>query len=202
MTPRLMTPRRALMVAVALLVAVSLQPRAWAGQPADQLFAGIDQALRILDDPELRKPGRSHERRQAIRRIMNHIFDFEEISRRSLGRHWEERTPAERDEFIQVFGDLLERSCMGQIETYNGEKVALLGDTIEGESATVRTKIVTGQGAEVLVEYRMLRRGDRWRAFDVVFEGVSLVGNYRAQFDRIIQRTSYQQLVKQVREKQ
>ncbi|MBI2159103.1 MAG: ABC transporter substrate-binding protein [Candidatus Rokubacteria bacterium] len=197
-----MTPRRALMVAAALLVAVSLQPRAWAGQPADHLFAGIDQALRILDDPELRKPGRSQERRQAIRRIMNHIFDFEEISRRSLGRHWEERTPAERDEFIQVFGDLLERSYMGQIETYNGEKVALLGDTIEGESATVRTKIVTGQGAEVLVEYRMLRRGDRWRAFDVVFEGVSLVANYRSQFDRIIQRTSYQQLVKQVREKQ
>ena len=197
-----MTPRRVLAAAAALVVAVSLQPRAWAGQPADQLFAHIDAVLRILDDTELRQPGKSQERRQAIRRIANDIFDFEEISRRTLGRHWQARTAAERDEFIQVFGDLLERSYIGKIETYSGDKVALLGDAIDGDLATVRTRIVTRQGSEIPVDYRMLRRGERWRAYDVVIEGVSLVANYRAQFDKIIQRTSYQQLVKQVREKQ
>ncbi len=197
-----MTPRRILATAAALVVAVALQPRAWAGQPADQLFAHIDEVLRILDDAELRKPAKSQEQRQAIRRIANDIFDFEEISRRSLGRHWQARTATERDEFVQLFGDLLERAYFGRIESYSGEKVAFLGDAIDGDLATVRTKIVTKQGSEIPVDYRMLRRGDRWRAYDVVIEGVSLVANYRAQFDKIIQRTSYQQLVKQVRERQ
>jgi len=197
-----MTPRRVLATAAALVVAVALQPRAWAGQPADQLFAHIDEVLRILDDAELRKPAKSQEQRQAIRRIANDIFDFEEISRRSLGRHWQARTATERDEFVQLFGDLLERAYFGRIESYSGEKVAFLGDAIDGDLATVRTKIVTKQGSEIPVDYRMLRRGDRWRAYDVVIEGVSLVANYRAQFDKIIQRTSYQQLVKQVRERQ
>ncbi|MEK7701126.1 MAG: ABC transporter substrate-binding protein, partial [candidate division NC10 bacterium] len=170
-----MTPRRVLAAAAALVVAVSLQPRAWAGQPADQLFAHIDAVLRILDDTELRQPGKSQERRQAIRRIANDIFDFEEISRRSLGRHWQARTAAERDEFIQVFGDLLERSYIGKIETYSGDKVALLGDAIDGDLATVRTRIVTRQGSEIPVDYRMLRRGERCRAYAVVIEGVRLV---------------------------
>src|SRR3990170_3503325 len=99
-----MTPRRVLATAAALVVAVALQPRAWAGQPADQLFAHIDEVLRILDDAELRKPAKSQEQRQAIRRIANDIFDFEEISRRSLGRPWQGRTATPRDRVGQLFG--------------------------------------------------------------------------------------------------
>ena len=196
-----MTPRRLALV-LALLVLAAAAPKAWAGAPADQLFARLDEVLKVLDDPELKKAGKGQERRQAIRQIANDILDFEEIAKRSLGRHWQMRSPAERDEFIRVFGELLERAYIGKIETYTGEKVAFLGDTIDGELGTVRTKIVTRQGTEIPVDYRMLRRGDRWRAYDVVIEGVSLVANYRAQFDKIIQRASYQQLVKQVREKQ
>ena len=101
-----------------------------------------------------------------------------------------------------MFGDLLERAYIGKIELYSGEKVAFLGDAIDGELATVRTRIVTKQGTEIPVDYRMLRRGDRWRAYDVIIEGVSLVANYRTQFDKVIQRTSYQQLVQQVRARQ
>ena len=197
-----MTPRRGVALALALLAATLLAPKAWAGEPADQLFVQIDQVLRILDDQELKKPAKRQERRQAIRRVANDILDYEEITKRSLGRHWQARTAAEREEFIQLFGDLLERAYVGQIETYNGEKIAYLGDAIDGDRAVVRTKIVTKSGTEVPVDYRMLRRNDRWRAYDVIIEGVSLVANYRAQFDKIIQRTSYQQLVKQVREKQ
>lgn len=194
-------PRRVALGAL-LLAALILAPKAWAGEPADQLFAQIDLVLKILDDPELKRPGHAQERRQAIRRVAADILDFEEISRRSLGRHWQARTATEREEFVLLFGDLLERAYIGRIETYSGEKIAFLGDTIDRDQATVKTKIVTRQGTEIPVEYRMLRRGDRWRAYDVVIEGISLVANYRAQFDKIIQRTSYQQLVKQVREKQ
>jgi phospholipid transport system substrate-binding protein len=197
-----MTRRRRLTLVLALLIAAAIAPQAWAGEPADQLFGQIDRVLKVLDDPELRKAAKSQERRQAIRQIANDILDVEEITKRSLGRHWQARTAAEREEFIQVFGDLLERAYIGKMEIYTGEKVAFLGDTIDGDLATVRTKILTKQGTEIPVDYRMARRGDRWRAYDVAIEGVSLVANYRAQFDKIIQRTSYQQLVKQVREKQ
>jgi phospholipid transport system substrate-binding protein len=196
-----MQPHRAALLGVALALALAATPRAWAGEPADQLFARIDRVLKILDDPELKPAERAEERRAAIRRIAHDIFDFREIAQRSLGRHWQARTPEERAEFVRLFSDLLERSYLGKIEFYNGERIALIGDAVDGDLATVRTRIVTKQGTEIPVDYRLLRRDDRWRAYDVLIEGVSLVANYRSQFDAVIRRTSFQQLVKQVREK-
>jgi phospholipid transport system substrate-binding protein len=182
----------------ALILAAALPGGARAGEPAEQLSAQVHEALGVLNDASLDQAAR----RQALRRIAEGILDVEEISRRSLGRHWDERTPAERAEFTQAFARLLERAYIAKIQTYTGERVAVLGDTVEGEQATVKTRIVTKQATEIPVEYRMLRRGDRWRAYDVVIDGISLVANYRVQFDKVIKRTSYQQLVRQVRDKQ
>jgi phospholipid transport system substrate-binding protein len=182
------------------LVLVAWTP-AWAGPPTDQLRGHVDRVIKVLDDPELLKDGRQPQRRAAIREVANDIFDFTEISRRSLGRHWAQRTPPERDEFVRLFTDLLERSYISKIEGYAGEKVTYAGDTIEGDQATVRTRIVTRQGTDVPVDYRMLKNGDRWRAYDVSIEGVSLVSNYRSQFNGLIQRQSYQELVKALRAK-
>ncbi|MEK7714392.1 MAG: ABC transporter substrate-binding protein [candidate division NC10 bacterium] len=197
-----MTPRRALTLAAALLVAVSLQPRAWAGEPADQLFAGIDRVLQVLEDPAMKPEAKAAERRAAIRRIASDIFDIDEISRRTLGRHWQPLTAAERAEFVQAFGDLLRRSYFMKIDGHSVEKIALVGEAIDDDQAIVRTTLKTRQGTQIPVDYHMTRNGDRWRAYDVGVAGVSLVANYRSQFERIIQRTSYQQLVKQVRERQ
>lgn len=189
-------------LAAALLVAsVATAPRVWAGEPADQLSVRIDKVLKVLVDPQLKKPAHAQERRQAVRRIAIDILDVEEISKRCLGRHWDARTSRERQEFMQVFGDLLERAYVGRLETYSDEKITVLGDAIEGNRAVVRTKVVTRRGAEISVDYRMLKRGNRWRAYDVVLGGFSLVDSYRAQFDKVIERTSYRQLVQQVREK-
>lgn len=198
----MITPRYGVALAIGLLAVALVAPKAWAGEPADQLLAQLDQLQKVLDDQQLKQPAKLQERRQAIRRVANDVLDYEEITKRSLGRHWQMRTAEERHEFIQIFGDLLERAYIGRLATFNGEKVAFLGEAIDGDQAVVRTKIVTKQGAEIPVDYRMLRRGDRWRAYDLDIEGISLVANYRAQFDKIIQHTSYQQLVKQVREKQ
>ena len=197
-----MTPRRALTLAAALLVAVSLQPRAWAGEPADQLFAGIDRVLQVLEDPAMKPEAKAAERRAAIRRLASDIFDIDEISRRTLGRHWQPLTAAERAEFVQAFGDLLKRSYFMKIDGQSVEKIALVGEAIDDDQAIVRTTIKTRQGTQIPVDYHMTRNGDRWRAFDVSIAGVSLVANYRSQFERIIQKTSYQHLVKQVRERQ
>jgi len=192
---------RVTLVAALLLVAAALAPQAWAGEPADQLSARITKVLKVLGDPQLKKTERAQERRLAVRRIATEILDVEEISRRCLGRHWDARSARERQEFMQVFGELLERAYIARLESYSDEKIAVLGDAVEGDRAIVRTKVVTRRGAEIPVDYRMLRRGKSWRAYDVVLGGFSLVDSYRAQFDKVIERTSYRQLVQQVREK-
>src|SRR5438128_4972973 len=175
---------------------------AWAGPPTDQLHGGIDRVLKVLDDPELKKDSKTATRRATLRGIADEIFDFTEISQRSLGRHWQTRTPAERAEFVALFGDLLERTYISRIEGYSGERLVYAGEKVDGDQATVRTRIITKQGTEVPVDYRMFERDGRWRVFDVNIEGISLVSNYRAQFNSIIVRSSYQELVTKLKAKQ
>ena len=186
--------------AVVALLVVAAPARA--GQPTDQLRAEIDRVIAVLDDPELKQEENAAARRAEVRRIANEIFDFGETAKRSLARHWASRTPAEREEFVQLFADLLERSYISKIELYGGERVVYVGETSDGDQATVPTKITTRQGTEVPIEYRMLKRGDRWLVYDVVIEGVSLVANYRVQFNKIITTSSYAELVKKMRDKQ
>jgi phospholipid transport system substrate-binding protein len=193
----------AVAIAVALTVTFVAGRDAWAGAPTDQLRTQIDRVLKVLEDPELAKESRMVERRAAIRRIANEIFDFTETTRRSMGMHWQRRTPQEREEVVRLFADLLERSYIGKIEMYSGEKVQFLGDTIDGIQATVRSKLITKQGTEIPVDYRMHRGGgDRWLAYDVSIEGVSMVANYRAQFNKIVQTSGYKALVQKLATKE
>jgi phospholipid transport system substrate-binding protein len=196
--------RRALVLAGAVLLALSLVTvrDAAAGPPTDQLRTQIDRVLQVLDDPELKKEGQTRERRAAVRKIADDIFDFGETAKRSLGRHWAARTPAEREEFVRLFADLLERSYISRIEFYGGEKIQFTGDTIEGDLATVRSKLVTKQATEIPIEYRTLRKGDRWLVYDVVVEGISMVSSYRTQFNKIIQTSSFTELVNKMKSKQ
>jgi phospholipid transport system substrate-binding protein len=190
---------RVMALVIAVMLAGAMAARdAWAGAPTEQLRTQIERAIKVLEDPELAKESRMPERRAAIRRVANEIFDFTETTRRSLGPHWQARTPQEREEITRLFADLLERSYIGRIETYSGEKIQFIGDSVDGDQANVRTRLVTKQGTEVPVDYRMHRVGDRWLSYDVVIEGVSLVANYRAQFNKIIQTSGYASLVKKL----
>jgi phospholipid transport system substrate-binding protein len=193
----------ALVLALAVAgLALAASP-ARAGAPLDQLRLQVDRVLKVLDDAELKKADRAKDRRVAVRKIANEIFDFTETAKRSLGRHWLGRTPAEQAEFVQVFTDLLERSYISKVELYGGEKMQYVSDAIEnGDQAKVQTKLMTKQGGEIPIEYRMHKKGDRWLVYDVVIEGVSLVSNYRTQFNKIIQTSSFQELVKKMKSKQ
>ena len=191
-----------LALVLALAVTLLTDRSAVAGVPTDQLKAQIDRVIKALEDPELKKEGRAKDRRAAVRKIANDIFDFSETARRSLGRHWQGRTTAERDEFVQLFSDLLERSYISKIETYGGEKIHYNGDSVEGDQAKVQTKLVTKGGSEIPIEYRMHKAGDRWLVYDVVIEGVSLVANYRTQFNKIIQTSSFKELMNKMKNKQ
>jgi phospholipid transport system substrate-binding protein len=173
-----------------------------AGIPTDQLRSATDRVLKVVQDPELKQPGKEQERRKQIRAIADQIFDWEETGKRALARHWQGRNPAEQKEFSALFADLIERSYIGKIEQYSGERIVYAGEAVEGDQATVRTKLITKSGTEIPIDYRMLKEGDRWRAYDVVIEGVSLVSNYRTQFNKIIQQSGYKELINKMKAKQ
>jgi phospholipid transport system substrate-binding protein len=191
---------RSLAVIVLVLAVVAAPLTAGAGAPTEQLKTQVDRVMKVLDDPALKdKP---KERRGVVRKIADDIFDFGETAKRSLGRHWAARTPTEREEFVKLFGDLLERSYISKIEMYGGERIQYTGDKVEGDQASVQSKLITKQGSEMPIEYRMLRKGDRWLVYDVIIEGVSLVSNYRTQFNKIIQTSSFAELVKKMKSRQ
>ena len=177
-------------------------PPAWAGAPTEQLKASVDQVVKILEDPTLKQESRAAERRTAIRREAEALFDFSETARRALGQHWQDLSGDEQREFASLFADLLERSYIARIEQFSGERITYAGESVEGDSAMVKTRFTTKQGTDVPIDYRLLRRGDRWAVYDVSIEGVSLISNYRTQFDRIMRTGSYQELVRRMRANQ
>jgi len=172
---------------------------AGAGAPTEQLKTSVEQIVKVLEDPSLKPDSRLKERRAAIRKEAQVVFDFTETAKRALGRHWQGLSETDRQEFTGLFTDLIERAYISKIERYRGERIAYAGESVEGGLATVRTRFVTKQGTEIPVDYRMQQRGDRWLVYDVSVEGISLVNNYRTQFEKIIQTSSYAELVRKMK---
>jgi phospholipid transport system substrate-binding protein len=186
-------------VLLGAFLALGVATTAQAGPPTEQLKTGIDQVVKVLGDPALKTDTRARARRDALRAIADPLFDWTELAKRALGRHWQGRTPPQREEFVRLFHVLIERSYYSTLERYNGERVVYAAETIEGDQATVRTKVLNPDGRELPVDYRMRRVGGRWLVYDVLIQGVSLVSNYRAQFDQIIRTSSYEQLVERLK---
>ncbi len=182
----------AAVLALALLAGTGAAP---AGGPTAQIRGAIDRTLEILKRPDLKSKARAAERRDLLRKEIQPVFDFEEMSKRSLGPNWRQRSPKEQADFVALFTELLENAYLGKIESYSGEKIEYAGETIDSPYAVVRTVIVTTKSQEVHVDYRVIREGDRWRIYDVVIEGVSLVNNYRSQFGSILQNSSFAELL-------
>jgi len=182
-----------LTTAAAVLLLLAAAP-ASAG-PTDQLREYTEQVIKVLDDPALAR----QDRRAAVRKIAHEAFDVTETAKRVLARHWQARTPAEREEFTQLFADLLERTYIARMDEYGGERIRYVGELLDGDLAVVRARIVTRTGTEVPVESRMVLRGERWLIYDVLIENVSLVANYRSQFDRIVRTNSYEELVRRLK---
>jgi len=172
-------------------------PEAWAGAPTEQLRTYTDQVLKILQNPSMTLA----ERREAVRNLAEEVFDVTETAKRALGQHWLQRSQAERDEFVKLFANLLEQTYIARIDEFGGEKLTYTGEQIDGDRAVVRAKITTKNGTDVPVESRVLLKGNRWLIYDVLIENLSLISNYRAQFDRVIRTASYDELVKRLKTK-
>jgi len=179
---------------VAALV-LGLAADAWAGPPTDQLRTYTDEVLKVLQNPALTLP----ERREAVKHLAEDIFEVSETAKRALGQHWLKRTPAEREEFVKLFANLLEQTYIARIDEFGGEKLRYVSEQIDGDRAIVRARITTKNGTEVPVESRLLLKENRWLIYDILVENLSLISNYRSQFDRVIRTTSYEELVKRLK---
>lgn len=184
--------------AIALLLLAAPAP-VRAGEPTGQIRDAIEQGIAVVKDPNLAGKGMQAERRARLREAVAPYFDFREMAKRSLGIYWKARSPSEREEFVRLYQELLENSYAGKIESYQGERIVYGKETVDPPYAVVRTEIVTMNGQEIPVKYMLLLKGNRWRIYDVVIEGISLVNNYRSQFGSILQKSSFQELMRKLK---
>jgi len=174
---------------------------------ATNVFAGVtddvkktvDEVVKIVSDKELKK--NDQKRRQMLKKTISVIFDYNEMAKRSMGKHWNQRSAAEKKQFAELFASLLENSYASKIESYNNEKIVYLKETLDGDHAELKSKVVTSKRDEFTLDYRLINQNGKWMVYDVVIEGVSLVSNYRTQFNKIIASNGYPELVKKLQTK-
>lgn len=188
-------------VMAALLVHPGAVTPAMAAGPQARVKETLAAVSAVLKDPGLQGPEKEALRKQRVRQIIFDTFDFETMAPQSLGPHWTNLTPQQRKEFVSLFRDLFEGSYNSLVLKFMGKRETIYGDeSVKNNQAVVQT-ILRGEGEELPVDYRLTYDGKRWAMFDVVVDGVSLARNYRAQFSKIIQTSSYETLVQKMRAK-
>lgn len=169
-----------------------------AGAPTEQIQSAVERVTAILKDPKLQ----AEAKRKELKNAVYPKFDFTEMARRSLGSHWQRRSPEEQREFVKLFTELVESAYMTNLDEYQGEKVVIGGEKQDKEFAEVNTKIITKKGEEFAVNYKLRQAGNEWKIYDVVIENISIVNNYRSQFNRVIAQSSFDDLFRKMKDKQ
>jgi len=193
--------KRFIMVPLLFFMTLVIGGSSIAGGPTEDVRETTDKLIAIVSDPAMKTSDMAAERASRIRAAVDERFDWREMSKRTLARHWKKRTEREKEEFVDLFGKLLERTYLDKVEGYSGEKVLYVGERVEGNYGIVVVKIVTKKDTEILVKYKLKNKGSEWLVYDISIEGVSLVNNYRKQFNSIMTRSSYEDLVKKLRTK-
>jgi phospholipid transport system substrate-binding protein len=189
------------LIALVLFLLVLFPASSNAGVAADQLRQTADKVLLILQDARLKSADQKQARREQLRQVISARFDFTEMAKRSLGQNWRQRSADEQRRFVELFTELLERSYADQIESFNGEKIVYGRDTQENDDAEVDTKIVSKKAEEFAVNYRMHAVDREWKVYDVVIENISLVNNYRSQFNRVLAKSSFDDFLRRLQDK-
>lgn len=160
----------------------------------------VDEVMQILSDEQLKQPERVQERREFVQRIINQRVDYEEMGKRTLGLHWRTLSESDKKEFVSLFRTFLSNSYEDRFDEYSGEQVRYLAEHRQGDFAEVRTKLASHK-VIVPLDFRLVWKSGQWWVYDLVVDGISLVRNYRAQFTRIIQSSSYQGLLEKLKTK-
>jgi len=186
-----------LLAAIVALLGPSL---AASGDPTEQIRAAINRGVEVLKEAKLNGK-QNPETIQRLKQVVYPLFDFEEMARRSLGAHWRRLDPDRQKEFVALFTELLERTYSNSINLYDGQTVTYSGETVDGDYAQVGTKIITKKGESFSAVYKLQRVDGKWKIYDVVAEGISVVNNYRSQFNRVIVNSSLDELMRRLKEK-
>ena len=197
--PRIRTVIGALVLALSVVGVASHLP-AETGAATEAMKGTIDQALKVLEDESLKSPEKSRERLAILEDIIGKRFDYREMGKRTLGKHWQQFSEADRDEFVRLFQRFLSKTYAGNIDGYSGEQVEYLKERRKGDFAEVQTAVAS-EKSTIPIHYRMLKSSDGWKVYDVVLDGVSLVKNFRSQFGRIIEAESAKGLLEKLRAK-
>ena len=196
---------------VVFVLMVSLASFVWAapGAVTDSLKGTLDKIIDVLNDPSLKMPGKENERKNTLLKLVKERFDEEAFARRALGIHWKQRTKEEKQEFVEIFSDLLERTYLKKIDDYlakagnfSGKNIAYLNETVKGSYVIVKTKVIVNDETQIPVLYLFTNKQGNWLAVDIAIEGVSLVKNYRAQFKEILANSSFAELITKLKSKQ
>jgi phospholipid transport system substrate-binding protein len=185
---------------VSALFGLLIAGPAIAGAPRDQIQDAIEKVTSTLKDPSLK--GDAKKRLERLRQVIFPKFDFTEMGKRSLGSNWQRRSPEEQQQFVKLFTELIENSYSDNLSSYDGEKVTITSEKQDKDYAQVDTKIVNKKGEEFAVNYRLLQSGNDWKVYDVVIENISIVNNYRSQFNRVIAKSSFEDLMQRLKDKQ
>jgi len=172
-----------------------------AGEALEVIKVSADRAIQILKDPQLQAKEKRKERIERLKEIANPLFDFEEMARRSLGPHWRRRSPQEQKEFVKLFRDFVEKTYSNNVDLYAGEQIVMGKETIDNDYAQVDSSFINPKGEEFSVVFRLRRTGGKWKVYDAVVENISIVNNYRSQFDRVISKSSFEELIRLLKEK-
>lgn len=196
-----MRHRLATWIAFPIILSLTAPNPSRAGDPTERIRFVVEQGIEILNETKLQSKNGKQVYLDRLRDVVFPLFNFPEMARRSLGYHWRRLSPVERQEFVTLFTNLLERSYAGKIDLYDGEIVIFTGEAVEDNYARVDTKIISKRGEEYSIDYKLLRTNGDWRIYDVVVENISLVNNYRSQFNRVIANSSYETLIKRINQK-
>jgi phospholipid transport system substrate-binding protein len=177
---------------------LTFAPNAAAGSAKKQLQYTIDRVIEVLRT--IRSPEDIDRNKDSVRQILLARFDFAVMARESLGNRWNDLNGKE-EEFVSAFTDFVENSYMSTLGSYRGEKVVYDGDWSNGESAEVDTRVVGGQGTPIKIAYKLYLTGGQWKVYDAVIDDVSVIGNYRSQFARILRAASLEELIQALRAK-
>ena len=186
------------MVAVSILVCSG--KAANAGEPTEAIRGAVNQGVEILKNAKLDNQKQRAQVIDQLRQVVYPLFDFNEMAMRSLGANWRRLNPLQRKEFVSTFTALLEKTYANQIDLYNGQQVIYTGETVDGDYAQVNSRIIDKNGQTYSVVYKLHRVDGKWRIYDVVAENISLVNNYRAQFNRVIAKSSFEELLKTMKQ--
>jgi len=189
------------LVAVGLL---AVSTSAWAASsPLELIRSAVTRVPAVLENSASQGEAQQQERIKQVWAIVEPHFDLQDIAQRTLGVHWHERTEEERQEFVRLFTALIEKTYSGTLTRYTSDvQFAFDGQRVEGDFAEVDTRLINPSLDKTIpIQYQLHQVGGEWRIYDVVIENVSLVRNYRNQFDRILTQASYDELVQSIKRK-